>query len=285
VQEEEKKTQEAENSEETPETVTQKKKLKIPRAVWIVVGWLGSFLLVFAMIWAYISFFETNKIVPAEVHSQQEGIAKDSTTVPMYIAAVDSTDSTEVASTIEDHDSTEASIMDVSTINTQNDSVEEAYIESLLADQVAVLRDRLIAKTLQVKELTNVLEERDHLSKENEELKQKSNKQNEELDLYRNQLPKAIANELSKMQTANEGNRSASASSAGANVESGDAIKKVAKMFEAMKPAEAATILSQLKEKEIIQILMNMKQREAARVLTSLDPSLAAKITRQLSLN
>ena len=59
---------------------------------------------------------------------------------------------------------------------------------------------------------------------------------------------------------------------------------RLAKMYENMKPAQAAPILSALEMDIILDIMGRMKEREAARILASMDAGLAARISTELSL-
>ncbi len=59
---------------------------------------------------------------------------------------------------------------------------------------------------------------------------------------------------------------------------------RLAKMYENMKPAQAAPILSALDMDIILDILARMKEREAARILANMDTGLAARISTELSL-
>jgi flagellar motility protein MotE (MotC chaperone) len=58
---------------------------------------------------------------------------------------------------------------------------------------------------------------------------------------------------------------------------------RLAKMYETMKPAQAAPILSVLELEIVLDIMGRMKEREAARILAQMDPSLAARISTELS--
>ena len=59
---------------------------------------------------------------------------------------------------------------------------------------------------------------------------------------------------------------------------------RLAKMYENMKPAQAAPILSALDMDIILDILARMKEREAARILANMDTGLAARISTELSM-
>jgi len=63
----------------------------------------------------------------------------------------------------------------------------------------------------------------------------------------------------------------------------GAGIRKLAKIYESMRPEQAAPILTKLKDDEIINILFKMRQRNAAKVIANFDPGLAARITRKMS--
>jgi len=55
-------------------------------------------------------------------------------------------------------------------------------------------------------------------------------------------------------------------------------------MYEAMKPAKAAPILSSLDMEIILEIFDRMKEKPAAKILAYMDPGLAARISARLSL-
>lgn len=59
---------------------------------------------------------------------------------------------------------------------------------------------------------------------------------------------------------------------------------RLAKMYENMKPAQAAPILSALEMDILLDIMTRMKEREAARILARMDAGLAARISTELSL-
>ena len=59
---------------------------------------------------------------------------------------------------------------------------------------------------------------------------------------------------------------------------------RLAKMYENMKPAQAAPILSALDMDILLDIMTRMKEREAARILANMDAGLAAQISTELSL-
>jgi flagellar motility protein MotE (MotC chaperone) len=60
-------------------------------------------------------------------------------------------------------------------------------------------------------------------------------------------------------------------------------IARLAKIFEAMKPKQAAPVLSQLDNDVIVMILLKMKERPAAKILGEMSVERAASISRQIS--
>ena len=59
---------------------------------------------------------------------------------------------------------------------------------------------------------------------------------------------------------------------------------KLAKMYEAMKPAQAAPIMSALDLDIILDIMIRMKERQAAKIMANMDPGLAAQLSTRMSL-
>ncbi|MCP4572089.1 MAG: hypothetical protein GY838_07015 [bacterium] len=65
--------------------------------------------------------------------------------------------------------------------------------------------------------------------------------------------------------------------------ERGRSAVRLAKMYEAMKPGEAAPILGTLDMEIVVEIMSRMKERPAAKVLAKMDPRLAAQVSTRLS--
>ena len=63
-----------------------------------------------------------------------------------------------------------------------------------------------------------------------------------------------------------------------------NSVTKLAKMYEAMKPDQAAPIMSALDLEIILDIMGRMKERQAAKILASMDPGLAAQVSTRMSL-
>jgi len=60
-------------------------------------------------------------------------------------------------------------------------------------------------------------------------------------------------------------------------------IAKLAKVYEAMKPASAAPILASLDMEIVLEIMTRLKDRQAARILAFMTPALAAEISARMS--
>jgi flagellar motility protein MotE (MotC chaperone) len=67
------------------------------------------------------------------------------------------------------------------------------------------------------------------------------------------------------------------------NAEKEKSARKLAKMYEVMKPIKAAPILSALDMDIILEILTRMQEKPAAKILSYMDASLAARISTRLS--
>jgi flagellar motility protein MotE (MotC chaperone) len=63
-----------------------------------------------------------------------------------------------------------------------------------------------------------------------------------------------------------------------------ESAQKLAKMFDAMKPASAAPIFTSLDRDTALDILVRMKEKSAAKLLSAIEPSLAAQLSTKLSL-
>lgn len=115
--------------------------------------------------------------------------------------------------------------------------------------------------------------ERDRIQQEKEELlamRQSVAVQEKVLEQGRSQLEAVIAKlETKQTEYVEERERSA---------------EKLAKMYEAMKPAQAAPILSALELDIILDIMIRMKERPAAKILSYMDAGLAAQVSTRMSL-
>jgi len=115
--------------------------------------------------------------------------------------------------------------------------------------------------------------ERDRIQQDKEELLalgQAVAVQEQVLDLSREQLMMVIKKlETKQQEYIEERERSA---------------VKLAKMYEAMKPAQAAPIMQALDMEIILDIMGRMKERQAAKILSKMDAGLAAQVSTKMSL-
>lgn len=114
--------------------------------------------------------------------------------------------------------------------------------------------------------------ERDRIQREKEELvllRQHVAVQEKVLQDSRKQLEAVIA-KLKARQTEYVQEREKSAN-------------RLAKMYEAMKPDQAAPIMGSLELEIVLEIMSRMKERPAARILSKMDPGFAAEISTHLS--
>lgn len=115
--------------------------------------------------------------------------------------------------------------------------------------------------------------ERDRIQQEREDLKTRQARiqvQEQVLTLGNKQLLETVER-LEKAQKAYIAEKDNSAT-------------KLAKMYEAMKPDQAAPILGSLDPDIILEIMGRMKDRQAAKILARMDPALAAQLSTRMSL-
>ena len=67
------------------------------------------------------------------------------------------------------------------------------------------------------------------------------------------------------------------------SAEEGKGLRKLAKIYGAMKANEASVIMENMTDSEIVDIMIRMKDRDAAKILTSFqDKARAAKISQKM---
>ncbi len=97
------------------------------------------------------------------------------------------------------------------------------------------------------------------------------------------QLEKAVLqeefNKLQAMRSRIEG----AAGQIAANKEK--TLRKLAKMYEAMPPKDAASILSGMEVELVLDVLRLMKERPAAKVMAALDPARAAALSNLMTVS
>ena len=114
--------------------------------------------------------------------------------------------------------------------------------------------------------------ERDRIQREKEELvllRQNVSVQEKVIQDSRKQLEAVIAKlEAKQMTYVEEREKSAT---------------RLAKMYESMKPDQAAPIMGSLELEIVLEIMSRMKERPAAKILSKMDPGFAAQISTHLS--
>ncbi|MBD3221082.1 hypothetical protein GF314_07535 [bacterium] len=136
------------------------------------------------------------------------------------------------------------------------------------SDDIDDPQDRAASQRL----LLNVEAERDRLQREREHLagfKQSQAAREVVMDKVHAQLVEVVG-KIDQKQDAYLDEQDTAAS-------------KLAKMYEAMKPAKAATILAAMDMEVTLAILARMKERAAAKILSYMDAGHAARLSTRLS--
>lgn len=161
-----------------------------------------------------------------------------------------------------------------------------------LVEQLYWLKARFKENESQMVQMyEEVTEDRAQLSMEVKELREENARQAKDLKYYQETLPDNIARKLveieqqriTQLNTRNrttQGGGTGSGDAAAADVDPG--IRALAKIYEAMRPDEAAPILAKMDVDKVVQILLRMRQRNAAKIMSSFDADYAARISRKL---
>lgn len=120
--------------------------------------------------------------------------------------------------------------------------------------------------------LTNLAADRDRLQREREQLAGM-----QQMQAAREALMDRVHDELLEVVQEIETKQEAYIA------EQDAAAAKLAKMYEAMKPARAANILAAMEMEVTLSILSRMKERPAAKVLAAMDAGIAAQLSTRLS--
>ena len=261
---------------ESPEGGTPPKKKK-GRVIRYGVFLFGSFVVTFIVVWIWVVRFEYPRRIQEQSKEQTQGVVEE------VGSEVDSV--TVVPENREDAsvDSTEA----------MSDENADQFEKMRLVEHISYLKEQLDEKQSSVQALSEVMEQKEQLSDEVVRLKSENEAQQREIEYFKNALPEKVVDKLSDSQMASPaevqrgeatGGRTDAATGAVPTTGGGEAggIKKLAKIYEAMRPEDAASILTKLDDGEIVEILLRMRQRQAAKVLTSFDPALAARISKRI---
>lgn len=128
-------------------------------------------------------------------------------------------------------------------------------------------------------------QEKDSLARQINMVQQQRDISQGQLQQYKNNIAPIIADEVvsyyksrdARQDSIDEARRKEELASTGAG------IRKVAKIFESMRPEEAASVIAELTDDEIISILFKMRERTAAKIIAEFKPLLAVRITRKMS--
>jgi len=235
----------------------------------------GSMVVVFLTVWLSVSRLRQSQSVEDPTN---EDVGLDS-------LSIDSAQGTENLV----HDSTDVLIEGLT---------DQSYNGEIL-EQMAWMQGELTANQNQMNEIVNLLENQKNNTGQMEVLQQENEQKDKNLKYYQETLPESIAKKLTEYQEAvlaqsakDEGSRGAQGRTAdrrgatregsGSSAETNAGVRQLAKIYESMRPENAAPILEKLEEYEIVNILSRMRQRAAGKILARLDPDLAARISHRI---
>lgn len=162
-----------------------------------------------------------------------------------------------------------------------------------LVDTMNDYHERLSLKNQQIQQFTNLIRENEKLNEELDRMKKTMEQRDQDLAYYTQSLPASVAREVieyqsrlleaertAEAQPQRQGTGPAAGQTQAAAGDEGVGFRKLAKIYEAMKPREAAPILAKLDDDEVLEILMRMRQRNAASILSSMDSETAARLSK-----
>lgn len=234
----------------------------------------GSMVIVFFTVWFAVDRMESAK--PTEESAAEEALS----------------DTTQVSA----ENATEAAPADSSESTAENEMRDNEKFE--LLEQMTMIKEQLAQKQIQMREMSIAAKEREKLSAEIDQLKVAMADKEKELEYFRDTLPERVADKLADQQgltmerrgETDDGQQATAVQQtavqpAGAQTgksQQGTGIRKLAKIYEAMRPEEAAPILARMDDNEIVDILLRMRQRSAAKLMSNLDPVTAARISKRI---
>lgn len=149
-------------------------------------------------------------------------------------------------------------------------------------EQLALMRDRLSNQRMKVNQLERQVADKEVMAEVMEKLRDENYTLKERLDYMEKTLP----NEVVRQLLSYEEERRAKAAKASASGESsagkGANARRMAKIYESMKPAEAARIFKKLSDDEVTSILQGMRPRNAAKVMAAMDVGFSARISKRM---
>jgi|GEM_PF-2744026 len=149
-------------------------------------------------------------------------------------------------------------------------------------EQLALMRDRLANEKIRVSDLESQVADKAAMALVLEELKSENATLKNRLDYMEQTLPSEVVRQLLSYQA----NRLASAEQPLSEAEIQAAkvanARRLAKIYESMKPAEAARIFKRLSDEEVTLILQGMRQRNAAKIMAAMDTGHSARISKRM---
>ena len=280
----------------SPDAQNSKKfKLKIPKPLIYGLMVFGSFVVVLGSLFFYVSKIEFPRRME-EMEAYQAALA-DSLAVQDSLARIDSL---AMADSLAKIDSLRAlgllppEFAFVDTTSGQ-ELTEADFIskEKLLIHQMAMLKDQLNQKQKEVKEMATMVRATDDIVKQLDDLEKKYEEKQKELEYFQETLPESVARKIKEQQEASQiaaqtqaqqvtVQNSNTPTQAELDAEQEANVRKLAKIYEAMRPEQAAPILEKMDNPSVIELLLKMRQRNAARILTQFPADRAAQISLQI---
>ena len=161
----------------------------------------------------------------------------------------------------------------------------EEFKKEKLRAYLEVLKRKNRDENANLEMIKHLAEERDSLNQVISKVEGERNAWKKQLEEYKNSIADVVAADVVayyKKRDAEKDSldRSKKKKELAAN---GTGIRKLAKIYESMRPEQAAPVLRKLKDEDIINILFKMRQRNAAKIIANFDPGLAARITKKMS--
>lgn len=270
-----------------------KKKKQIPKPLIYGLFVFGSFIVVLGGLFYYISQIEFPKRLE-EMEAYQAALA-DSLARQDSLARIDSLVRADSLAKIDSLRALGLMLPDsgfhdpfTGEMLSEDDFVSK---EKVLVTQMAILKDQLNQKQKEIREMTTMMRATDEIASQLEELEQKYDEKQKELEYFRETLPESVARKIKEQQDAQaqaqaqnqvQTQAAAQVDEAEANAEQEANVRRLAKIYEAMRPEEAAPILQQMDNQSVIDLLLRMRQRNAARILTQFPAERAAQISQQI---
>ena len=148
--------------------------------------------------------------------------------------------------------------------------------------QIAILQQRIAEKQREVDDMSVLVEDREKLTQEIARLESAADEQYKRLQYLEQTMPEIIVERLQQAQAEGQILQPEGAAVEELAEERQKNLRRLANIYAAMKPADAAPIMTKLDEAEVTHILMRMRQRNAAKIMAEFDPALSARISQRM---